>query len=233
MDNYIIFNGVDSRTINGIIISELPPIIKPAKRCSLEEIDGRDGDNITVQGYKAFDISIEIGLTKNYDIDMIIDWLNSSGKLVLSTDPGKYYNATVLEQIDFKKLLRFRTATIKFHVQPFKYYLDEKKDVLEISSETSLTVYSKGNYKSNPIISLEGSGVVEVAIDGITAFKYTFPANETEVVIDGEQQDAYLNEIYKNRNMIGKFPILTPGKHVISWSGSLTKITVNPCSRWI
>ena len=40
---YVIINGQNSMEINGLMISNLPPISKPMMRVSAEEIDGRDG----------------------------------------------------------------------------------------------------------------------------------------------------------------------------------------------
>lgn len=124
--NYFIFKNIDSRDIKGLIVQELPPISKPAKRIEKIEIDGKDGDIIQESGYQAYDKTISIGLTNNYDINQIIAWLDGSGNLVLSNEPEKYYNAIVIEQIDFERLMRFKTAKIKFHVQPFKYKANEE-----------------------------------------------------------------------------------------------------------
>ena len=72
MRNYVIINGVNSLTINGLAIKELPPISKPLMRATLETIDGRDGDITTYLGYSAYDKEMEIGLFGNYDINNII-----------------------------------------------------------------------------------------------------------------------------------------------------------------
>lgn len=234
MASYFIFNGIDSRKVTGLIVTSLPNIIKPAKKYTLTDIEGKNGDKIEVSGYAAYDIPISIGLTRDYDINEIMEWLDTDvpNKLILSSEPNMYYEAQIIAQIDFKRLLRFRTADIIFHVQPFKYCLNEQEDVLEVNSETSLTVYNKGNYKSEPVITIEGSGKIELFVNGKATCTYTFTENENKVVLDSEQQDAYLDGIYKNRNMTGNFIELKVGENVISWSGDLTKISVNPRSRW-
>jgi phage-related protein len=86
---------------------------------------------------------------------------------------------------------------------------------------------------SKPIITLEGTGTIEISLNGLNLFKYTFPDNETMVVIDSLKEEAYLDGVYKNRNMLGEFPELAVGKNEISWSGTLTKITIEPKSRWL
>ena len=127
MINYVIINGVNSNTKNGLGINELPPITKPSMRTQTEEIDGRDGDIITKLGYSAYDKTITIGLFgTGYDVNDIISFFTSEGTITFSNEPDKYYKFTMLEQIDVESLLRFKTASITFHCQPFKYPLTEK-----------------------------------------------------------------------------------------------------------
>lgn len=119
--NYIVLNGKRSDEINGLLISTLPPITKPKMRTSSEEIDGRDGDIITKLGYSAYDKEFEIGLAGNYNVDDVIGYFDSSGEVIFSNEQDKYYKYQILDQIDFDKLLRFKKAKVKMHVQPFKY----------------------------------------------------------------------------------------------------------------
>ena len=121
--NYIELNGVSSRDVQGLIIQSLAPITKPKMRTTVEEIDGRDGDIVTRLGYSAYDKEISIGLSWNYDIDEVIQYFvdNDKGTVLFSNEEDKLYKYEILDQIDFEKLIRFKTATVKFHVQPFKY----------------------------------------------------------------------------------------------------------------
>ena len=121
MRNYIILNGTNSNTINGLLIQSLAPISKPLMRTETEEIDGRDGDISTPLGFSAYDKEITVGLYGNYDINAIIAFFNSEGTVTFSNEPDKYYNYQIFDQIDFERLIRFKTATVTFHIQPFKY----------------------------------------------------------------------------------------------------------------
>ena len=121
MINYIELNGEKSTSVKGLIIQSLPPITKPKMRTSIETIDGRDGDIVTRLGYAAYDKEVSIGLHGYFDIDDAIAFFDSEGEVVFGNEPDKYYRYQILDQIDFERLIRFRTAKVKMHVQPFKY----------------------------------------------------------------------------------------------------------------
>lgn len=121
MINYIELNGEKSTSVKGLIIQSIPPISKPKVRASIEEIDGRDGDIVTRLGYAAYDKEVSIGLHGDFDIDDAIAFFDSEGEVVFGNERDKYYRYQILNQIDFERLVRFRTAKVKMHVQPFKY----------------------------------------------------------------------------------------------------------------
>lgn len=229
----IIWKGKSSRDIDGLIITDLPPITKPKMRTNKIEIDGRDGDIVEKVGYESYIKSIGVGLTRNFNIDEVINYFTGDGELILSDEPNKVYIASIYDSVDFDRLLSMRKATIKFYVQPYKYLKNEDKVELDVSTQTSIEVENKGLEVSKPIFNLEGSGTIEIAVNNIGIFKYTFPDNETKVTIDSLKEEAYLDGIYKNRNMLGEFPELLVGTNIISWTGSLTKISIEPKSRWL
>ena len=94
-------------------------------------------------------------------------------------------------------------------------------------------VFNEGLETSRPIMVLKGSGKVEMLVNGALVFEYTFPDGENEVVIDSETEDAHLNGILKNRNMLGEFPELVPKTNKIEWMGDVTSIEILPRSRWL
>ena len=124
--NYVVLNGKKSNEVKGLLISALPPITKPLIRSEIMEIDGRDGDIITPLGYSAYDKEMAIGLFGDYDVDAAIRYFDSEGTVIFSNEPDKVYRYKIIQQIDFERLLRFRTATVVFHVQPFKHSAVDK-----------------------------------------------------------------------------------------------------------
>ena len=121
MRDYIIINGKNSNTVEGLMIQSLPPITKPAMRTQITEVDGRDGDLVTNLGYSAYDRTVEIGLFGNFNIDEVTRYFNQRGTVVFSNEPEKRYDFTLVDEINYEKLLRYRTASVVFHVQPFKH----------------------------------------------------------------------------------------------------------------
>lgn len=133
--NYIILNGKKSNQIDGLMIQSLPNVSKPLIRTEIEEIDGKDGDIVTKLGYSAYDRELSIGLFGNFNINDVIRYFDSEGEVVFSNEPDKVYKYQILEQIDFERLVRFRTATVIFHCQPFKYSTIENGRNLTITNQ--------------------------------------------------------------------------------------------------
>ncbi len=125
---WVKINGVSSDTITGLLIQSLPPISLPMMRTETEEIDGRDGDIVTNLGYSAYDKQITIGLHGEYDINQVIKYFSGSGTVIFSNEPDKYYNFQIMAQVDYAKLRKYKTATVTFHTQPYKYKVGEAYD---------------------------------------------------------------------------------------------------------
>lgn len=236
MRNYIILNGKDSRYLDGFIVQALPPISKPKIRTQVEEIEGRDGDIITPIGYSAYDKTLKIGLYGNYRIDDIISYFDSSGVVTFSNEVDKFYRYQIIEQIDFDRLVRFRTATVKLHVQPFKYSRVETKKVFPIGSTgiTSVRVRNSGNTISRPIVTIEGEGNVSLYLNGKSILAINF-GEDRSITIDTEKMEAYNGNVLKNRHVAGDYDnfVLSAGLNTISWSGKIKKITLENYTRWI
>ena len=233
MRNYVIQNGKDSRYIKGLLIQELPPITKPLMRTSILQIDGRDGDVITKLGYSAYNKKMKIGLFGDYDIDDIITFFNSSGTVTFSNEPEKYYVYDILNAIDYERLLRFRTAEITYHVQPFKYSNIEKKKVFS-NPTSAITVRNNGNYVSKPVIHIEGSGIINLSLNGVQLFSIDLSTTNS-ITIDTGRLEAYNDDVLMNRYVVGDYDkfVLKVGANSVSWDGALTYIAFEKLSRWI
>lgn len=234
---YIIINGVSSKNINGLLIQSLPPISKPKMRTSIEEIDGRDGDVVTTLGYAAYDKPITIGLKGDYNVDDVIKYFNTSGKVTFSNELDKYYNFAIYDTIDFNRLIRFKTANINLHVQPFKYSIDEPPITFNNTNGATtktITVRNTGNIYSRPKLTITGSNTITVYLGNTQIFSIDLSAaGETIIIDDFNATDGEGN--YLNRQVTGdyenfKLPI---GVNSLRITGTFTSVTIDKYSRWI
>ena len=234
MRNYIILNGKDSRYINGFLVQELPPISKPKIRIEVEEIDGRDGDIVTPLGYSAYDKELKIGLYGDYRIDDIISYFDSSGVVTFSNELDKYYRYQITDQIDFSRLVRFKTATVKFHVQPFKYSNVETIRSFNTEETKSVIIRNNGNCQSRPIFKIIGSGAILLKINGRPVLKIMI-VDDNSITIDVEKMEAYNGSVLKNRQVAGDYDncVLNVGANEISWEGDVFGLTIKNYTRWI
>lgn len=237
--NIITLNETRSTLIKGLLIQSLPPITKPQQRVLTETIDGRDGDRLTLLGYAAYDKTVQIGLCGDYDVDEVIQYFvdNMSGKVIFSNEPDKYYRYTIVKQIDFERLLRFKQAKVVFHVQPFKFSAAERTLSYDISEleHNYVEFTNSGNTVCRPVITIFGSGniVIKNASWGdeleIALGDYGY------ITIDTERLEAYKGDVLLNRIVIGDYQnfIYQPGRRRIYYSGTVTYINISNYSRWI
>lgn len=236
MRNTITLNGISSATITGLLIQELPPISKPRVRTLTEEIDGRDGDIVTKLGYSAYDKEVSIGLHGDFDIDEVINFFNSEGEVIFSNESDKYYRYQILDQIDFERLLRFRTAIVRMHVQPFKYSATETKQTFNNPSG-SVTIANSGNIYSRPQITIHGTGEISLALGGNQIFNITLGEEDDYITIDVDEMEAYTDTLdtLRNRDVDGDYQNarFNVGSNSLTWTGNVTKIEIEHYSRWI
>lgn len=138
---HVIINGVSSETLQGVQVLSLPPITKPRMRTSVAVIDGRPGDIVTRLGYEAYNRKIRILLHHDYDIDAISAFFNTSGKIIFSNEPDMEYEFETIDAFSFERAVRYKTADITFHVQPYKLSATEEPATGEVSTLVDKTPY--------------------------------------------------------------------------------------------
>jgi phage-related protein len=124
-------------------------------------VEGVDGSRIEELGYATYDKSMLIGITPQADINEVIKFFSGKGDVVFSNEPDKYYKAHIVNQIDYTRLVRFRTATVTFRVQPFKFeYLEE--EMVQLVQE-----------KSGTSVDISGSKILSISVIGESTQKGT------------------------------------------------------------
>lgn len=231
--DYVTINGTSSLTIQGLAIKLLPPISKPTMRTLREEIDGRDGDIITDLGYQSYDRPLEIGLFGTYNINDVIKFFDSRGTIVFSDESDKFYNFSILDKVDFTRLIKFREATINVHCQPFKYPLTNSPISLASGSNT---ITNGGNIYSRPTLVISGSGTISVYLNGAQALSIDM-TGITSITIDMDSMEAYdtNNGNLLNRHVTGDYSKfkLNVGSNTIVLSGTIGTATISNVTRWL
>ena len=233
MRDYVIINGVSSLNKTGLAIKTLPSITKPLMRAYKEEIDGRNGDLITELGYAAYDKQLEIGLFGNFDINNIISYFSNSGTITFSNETDKYYYFQIINQIDYEKLLKFKTAVVTLHCQPFKYKVNESPITLTSGDNT---ITNNGNIYAKPIITIVGSGTITISLGGNQIFSIDM-SNNSKIVIDTANLEAYDPDTgdLLNRIVTGDYELfkIESGSNTLNISGTITTATLTNYQRWL
>jgi len=222
---YFIFKGIDSRDY--LIVDKLPSIFKPAKDIRRIEIEGRDGFLTQDNGsYRSIIKSVECWIKDLSQIDYICSWLTGGGDVLFSNEPDKKYKATIINQIDFNKIvLQYHKFIIQLDCQPHKHDVDNNPIIL-----TAASVILNPGAASKPVIKIYGAGNIDLTINSAVIH---ITSVVDYVTIDGELMDCYKDTVLKNNNMNGEFPVLVSGSNTISWTGIVTKVEVVPNRRWL
>jgi len=231
MNGYFIWNGVKS-TVHGVHVTEQPDIIVPSERATFKSVVARSGSLTALEGDEVFDdfiLPIECAVSDLAKLHEIGGWLRGSGKLELPEQPGGYYIARVVNQLELAKVMRGRpnrTFTATFRCQPF-WYATEEADI--VKTESTFSVTNPANVYSEPVITVEGTGDIALIV-GLTIID--LQGVDGSITMDTPLMEAYNDTESLNAKMVGEFPTLPPGNVWISTSGNVTRVTVKPNWRY-
>ena len=169
---YFIFNGKDSREFGILESVPIPP--KAERTLQTVEIPGRLYPlNKVRDEFKNVQLSFVLGITDHAKVNEINKWLNGSGKLILSSDTSKYYNAFVHSAISPERLsVRFGKIPIIFTVEPFRYDVDNPvishifTDIKDSQPEKTIKVTVGGSYSCEPLYFFRWAGRIEMTVNG-------------------------------------------------------------------
>ena len=232
MQDYFLWNGVDCRTY-GIHVTEQPPITIPAERSTQTNVPGRPGSLTQLEGEDVYDdmiLTATCFISDPAQIPAIAAWLKGSGTVTFANRTGGYYKARIANQIPFEKVLRGNphcTFAVNFRCYPF-FYANTAADITVTVSGTTIT--NPGSVYSEPILTVPGSGNITLMV-GTTIVELTDITSG--IVLDCALQEAYLGSTLMNDHMSGDFPVLKPGANAISWSGTVTRVVIQPNWRYL
>ena len=229
MTNSFEWNGVQSANY-GVYVLTQPSIIKPGERATFTSVPGRNGALTTLEGDDVYDdliLTTECFIKNANNIGNICGWLRGSGIARFPVRAGGHYNARVVNQIAFDKVLSIhphRTFAVNFRCHPF-FYLDDVSDISLTASGAS--VINPGVVASEPALRITMNGCAEFTV-GATYF--TLENITGTVTIDSALMETYMNYLSYNSSMDGDYPKLLPGTNLITWTGDVSQVVISP--RW-
>lgn len=243
------WNGVKC-TEYGMHVLRQPSYIRPAERISTITIPGKSGsltflegediyDDITMACTCVIDDPYEtVNDTKVSRIEKICAWLRGYGKVKFAEDSDGYYEARVMNQISFEKVVAgnpHRSFSVQFQCKPFKK-LDSGNIVQTITTSPSQLI-NKGNIPSEPILKVYGTaegnimcGSSSMIINSFTDISYIILECEAKKAYCGSRGDATDPLKLLGTRVTGEWLKIPAGNSYLSFTGGITKIEVTP--RW-
>lgn len=248
---YFVWNGKDSRAM-GVIVTGIPPVVYPSERVEEAKILGRSGSVLLTEGddiYDGYYKAVTIANRGAVDHREIAAWLRGSGTLVLSTEPGYSYDARVIKEAQAKRLFRnVYEGSVAFFVQPLKAeYPQQPAITVEGSGDGSTAIKARGDVAARPVYRVEGTGTVVLTVgdasetgagsvlsvaleEGMDGFVVDTDAAMV-TSLDGTENLSHLCELFYN----GFRGLWLPSGDTttVSWTGSVTSVSIDPRWRWL
>ena len=227
--NYFVFNGVDSRAM-GVHLIKYPPIVRPKERVKTVVVPGRSGDLTQIENesggppvYEPYDRQMEISNLPGADLGRLKKWLRGRGSMIVGNEPGMIYTVDLSAQWQGDRILRkVWGGALIMHTQPYKRRAQPDPAVTLTSS--GATVLNPGDVPAAPLITIAGTGDITVTLGGKTLTLYG--------VESGWQVDYDLRWVLDETGAPlfsvceGDFGFLPVGSSAVSWTGSVTSLSV-------
>lgn len=234
MANWFDFNGVRSTTY-GLYVQTFPPITTGEERAVFKPIPGHSGTLTLIEGPAVYDdivLSVDCFVRSLTYLDTIAAWLRGGGTLVLGNDSTRSYVARCVNQLEMAKLVRtaqHRTLTPVFRCSPYRYAYPQAAAVEYTTSPG--TINNTGTADAEPVITVEGSGDITLTIGAKTL---QIAGLASAITIDVPAGLAYNGVTNLTASLTGDWPMtIPPGSSAVSWTGTVTKVTITRPWRYV
>lgn len=232
------FKGISCRDYSVRMVSP-PARLHPARKGEYIDIPGTDGEVwLDGGGHKPTIISVHCIAEDNLNIDAINAWLSGGGELIFGDEPERAYKANITSEYARNNLygvMRGQEFTVSFDCDPFRYQATPVENITITASGSSIT--NPGTVASLPLLKVEGSGEGTLMIgrntllfDAIPAPIYVDCAAKVAYTGTGEVNDPLL---LATQYVTGEWVRIEPGYNSVSWTGSISKVTIVPRWRWL
>jgi len=227
MRNYLIMDGVDSRTF-GLYINGVDTFGAPAREVSTLQIPGRNGDIIVkADRLQNYDLTYSSFIVRNFDANIaalraFLLSKTSYFRLEDTYHPTEYRMAYFRGPFTPAVNQRLNAAKfdLVFNVKPQRFL----KSGEAYQSAMSEQITNPTQFVSRPLIEYFGNGTLTIAQSGKPAVTLTITNNASRYVyIDCDTMECYTGTTSRNGDVSSNqngFPLLYPGTNTISFTTS-------------
>ncbi len=233
--SYFIFKGKDSREYG--ILESLPLDIRAERTTQIINMPAGTPIIYESKAFKAQTVNMTLGLRDNSpdNIREINSWLYGRGKLILSNEPDKYYDAVCNTAIQGTRMVKnLGKIPVNFTVMPYRYAIENEWQEMSISSTWVSYINNDCMCTLQPTIKIYGNGELNFTLKDKGSVTVR---NVSEYcIIDVPTRRVYnkdgniiLNETVGNILNIE----LEPGTNTFYWKANTQKVEIKLNKRWL
>lgn len=234
-----ILNNITSES-QGVVIQDKPIIETPKRRIAFKQAFGQSGDNpFDEEAYDNTTMSLLMfatgsdAKTASDNRDRIYDLFDSGVYMdfIPYFDEKKIYRVMATEYPSFESKYYFgegQSFNVELTVRPYKYYVQSPL----VTLTTAGTINNTTSKTSLPRIKIFGSGDVTLKVNGIN---FVVKNVVDYIILDSNLMFAYketggLVSSENSKTFTRMYPFLKQGNNTISWTGTVSKVEIEP--RW-
>lgn len=175
-------------------------------------------------------------LPESLDDTELHAFLQNAQTLQLATLPGVYFK---IHSISVQTSSDFDNRRIRYDITlmlaPFRYATDNAE--IELDTQSGTVVSVSGNRFAKPVFrivaraqTMLGGETIKLTVNG-QEFSVHIPDAATTYV-DSDREITYSGGVLLRNNTDGKYPLLSPGDNVISWTGTPSSVHITKNERW-
>ena len=227
----VIINNQNTKSL-GFALKGRPNTPSATKKYETTEVEGRHGSLTRFLGYEDLKFTLTFNILFQLDIKQklreIKGVLAQADTLSFDDSPNFYYKIKQAQISETESVIKASGVfSVDFVTEPFEY--EKTSSTAYTTNPISLT--NQTTTESLPIIKVTGTGTVVLTVNdtGITLTGLT-----SSITLDSELQEAYTGlTTNMNGNMNGNFPVFKNGSNSITWTGTVTKVEIDPKWRWL
>ena len=229
----LIYNGVKLTTLGVIVNAVSPP---PCSQAEYEmiTIPGREERLRSMKKTRPnIPITAELTITEPNRLRELYAVLQGYGKLILPSEPDKYYNAVPQVITPQNIVMYMHKMTVGFECEPFAYAVDNEIIIPELIGAVggkACTVDVSGTYYSQPIYTILGNGDITLQVNQTDKPLIIYAVNG-RVTVDCVSM--MVHKDHKSVKNAGLLPFLNIGSNYLLLKGEVKGIEITKNERWL